>query len=92
MGGYVNSTQIRTTVKFPVSMRTTPALAATSGTDYYGMYVNGGNDNFNSFTIYFPNTESAAIYNASESSGTAGQAGFVFTNNASASLAFNAEL
>jgi hypothetical protein len=91
MGSYVNGTQIRTTVKFPVSMRTAPSLAATSGTDYYGMYING-NDTFNSFTIYFPNTESAAIYNASESSGTIGQAGMVFTNNASAFLAFTAEL
>ena len=91
MGSYVNGTQIRTTVKFPVSMRTVPALAATSGTDYYGMYCNG-NDTFNSFTIYFPNTEMTSIYNNTESSGTIGQSGMVFTNSASASLAFTAEL
>jgi hypothetical protein len=92
MGGYVSSTQVRTSIKFPVSMRTAPSLVATSGTNYYGIYANGVNDDFNSFTIYYPSTENTFLYNLSEVSGTSGHVAAIYTNNAAASIAFSAEL
>ena len=81
------------TVPYKVTMRGTPVLSATSGTDYYLIYRNGATDAFNSLTLDAPvSTDFAQIFNNSEISGTAGQAGLVVTNNASAFVAFSAEL
>jgi len=79
---------------FPVTMRTKPSLTATSGTTYYGFSRNSGNNNLNSISLDSGNTSSRVgwIYNASEVSGTAGNAGIFYTQNASASLLFSAEL
>jgi hypothetical protein len=91
-GNNYTATQLNCVVQFPVTMRTIPTLNATSGTDYYAFARNGASDTFNSFTIFAANTNAAGIYNTTEISGTAGQAGWILTNNASSSLAFQAEL
>jgi hypothetical protein len=90
--GYYSATQVNGMVQFPVSMRIAPSLVATTGTDYYQADRNSGNDTFNSFTIYRPTNTTAMIYNGSQASGTAGHAALLYTNNASASVAFSAEL
>jgi hypothetical protein len=92
LGSMYSATQLTVPVKFPVTMRTDPTLSATSGTDYFSFYRNSTFDTFNSFTLDIVNTNTAQVYNASEISGTAGQVGHTITNNASASLAFSAEL
>ena len=92
-GYYYSTTQTQIQVKFAVSMRTAPVLSSVTGTGYYKIEpVGGGVDSFNSFTIYLPNTESAMIYNNSEVSGTSNSVGQVYTNNASAFVAFSSEL
>jgi hypothetical protein len=90
-GGYYSASQVNGIVNFPVSMRIPPSLVATSGTDFYVAERNSGTDTFNSFTIYRPTNTAAMIYNQSQASGTAGNAALLYTNNASASVAFNAE-
>jgi hypothetical protein len=92
MGAQLNSTEADCIVPFPVTMRTTPSLSSTSGTDYYRFSRGGGDDNFNSLTIDNVSTQASRIYNATEISGTAGQAGLFITNNASAFVAWSAEL
>jgi hypothetical protein len=79
-------------VQFPVTMRTAPTTACTSGTDYYDFNRNGADDLFNSLTVYLATTTGSILYNSTEISGTAGQAGILLTNNASAFVAFTAEL
>jgi hypothetical protein len=91
-GWYHASSDARASIKFPVTMRTSPTLVATTGTNYYGFEVNNGIDTFNDLTINRAQPNSAEVYVASNVSGTAGQAGEFYTNNASASLAFSAEL
>lgn len=91
-GGYYSASQVNGMVQFPVTMRIAPTLVASSGTDYYVAERNGGSDTFNSLTIYRPSTTIAMIYNGSEASGTAGNAALLYTNNASSSIAFSAEL
>ena len=91
-GGYFTATQVEVNVFYKVNMRTTPTLVATSGTDYYIAYRNGAGDGFNSLTITDASETQAMIYNNTEASGTAGNVAHVVTNNASASVAFNAEL
>ena len=59
---------------------------------YYKIDRNGATYGFNSFTGYYSSTTGNMIYNGSQVSGTAGQAGIVSTNNASAFIGFDAEL
>jgi hypothetical protein len=90
-GTYYSSSQIRGVVQFPVSMRTAPTLFSSTGSNYYSMEYTGG-DSFNSFTIYRNQPNCAIIYNDTQASGTAGFAGTIGTDNASAYVGFTAEL
>ena len=90
--GNENSTDLNTYVKFPFNMRTDPTLIAGSGTDFYRFDRNGGTDYVDSFTLNMSMPTNAIIYNNTQASGTAGQAGHLFLNNDGAYIAFNAEL
>jgi hypothetical protein len=90
-GHYYISSDVRGAVRFSQTMRTSPTLDQISGTSYYTIFRNSGTDTLNSF-IAITNTRSSLLYNNTEASGTAGQAGVFRTNNASAYLAFDAEL
>jgi hypothetical protein len=90
--GYYSASSVNGYLNFPVTMRISPALDQVTGTDYYQFLRNGGTDGFNSFTIDQVCPTGVAIYNNGQVSGTAGHAGFILTNNASASLAFTSEL
>jgi hypothetical protein len=93
LGSYYNATSIDVAVPYKVSMRTTPTVVQTTGTNYYSINRNGASDTFNSFDIADRiTTETIQITSTANISGTAGQVGLVVTNNASASLAFSAEL
>lgn len=92
LGANVNTTTAAASISFPVTMRSAPSLSASSGTDYYRFERSVGTDDFNSFLIARATTTSATIYNNSEISGTTGVAGLIYTNNASASIAFTSEL
>jgi hypothetical protein len=76
----------------PVTMRAAPSLIATSGTNYYAFDRAGSADLFNSLTAASLTPQTVSFYNATEISGTAGQAGIVYLNNASARIALSAEL
>ena len=81
------------TITYPVTMRATPTLTASSGTDYYEFVRNGAADWFNSLTLDNRTTNKIAeIYNNSEVSGTVGHTGFIRTDNAAVKVIFNAEL
>jgi len=94
LAGYYSSTILTTTTVFPVTMRTTPSLIQTTGTNYYLLYVNSGSDTFDSFSdgIKDATPQTAGLDTSSGVSGTSGSVGRLVTNNASASLAFSAEL
>ena len=90
---YYNSTYITTSVSLPVTMRTTPSLVQTSGTDYYGVYTNGTLDTFNSFASIADGSNQTVGLNVDTNvSGTSGAGARVKTHNDSAYLAFSAEL
>ncbi len=78
-------------VTFPVTMRAAPSLDITTGTNYYQMHQNNSSDNMNSFVISRANTNKCNLYDGG-SGGSAGMGGMLITNNASASVAFKAEL
>jgi hypothetical protein len=86
-----SATVVQGHVGFPVTMRTTPTLDATSGTDYY-QFETTSLDNFNSLTIYRPSQNGSGLINNSNFSGTTGVGGLITLNNASSKVAFSAEL
>jgi len=87
-----SATQMGSTIYLKSTMRANPTLIATSGTNYYLFYRNGGNDYVNSLTLGTTGINVCELYNNSEVASTAGHAGMLFTDNASASIALSAEL
>jgi len=73
-------------------MRTAPTSASATGTNYYTAAFGSSNDGVNSLTLQFTTEQSTFLYNTAEASGTANSYAVVYTNNASALLAFQAEL
>jgi len=92
IGSYYDSVSLDAIVQFPVTMRATPTVDATSGTNYYVSFRNSGADYFNSFIINKGSPSAAAIGNSSQASGTGGQATLVRYNSASARVAFDSDL
>jgi hypothetical protein len=91
-GSYASNTLLRAFISFPVQMRITPTVIATSGTDYYQALSAAATDDFNSVNFANGNSNGISIFNNTEMAGTGGQGCIVKTNNASASVAFSAEL
>ena len=73
-------------------MRAAPTLTVASGTNYYILYRNGSNDQFDNFASEFISTEQMSCFKNSGVSGTAGQAGILRTNNSAAKVEMSAEL
>ena len=93
LGSYSGTNYIEGYAPFKVSMRISPSLVTVSGTNYYGIYRAGAADTFNSLSLDAAiNTNTAIIYNNTEVSGTAGDVGNMYTNNAASLVAFTAEL
>ena len=93
LGVNYTASEMHCAITYPVTMRTTPTLDVASGTNYYEFIRNGSADWVDDFTLGNRTTDKIGeIYNNSDISGTAGHGGFVRTDNASAKVAFSAEL
>jgi hypothetical protein len=86
-----SASDARTVIQFPVSMRTGPTLEIATGA-FYKFERNGGDDEFTSLTIANATKNNCLLFNSTEISSTAGQAGSFLTTSASARLSFGAEL
>lgn len=90
--GYTEATNIANTIiTYPVTMRSTPTLDASSGTNYYTIRANGTAYFFN--TLAFSGRQSASvadIYGAPTLA--SGIPGGIYTGNASSYVGFSAEL
>ena len=91
-GTYYNASELNVIVFFPTNMRTSPTLLSASGSNYFRSNTNGASDDVDDFLLGASFETIAQIYNTTDASGTAGTAGYVRTNNASAYIAFQAEL
>jgi hypothetical protein len=89
---YFNATTSTAMLSFPVTMRTAPTLSSTTGSQYYAIETGSNLDYINSLTLARTTTTATQLYNGNESAGTVGLSGIGYTNNASANLAFSAEL
>ena len=90
-GGNFTASEAYASISLPVSMRTGPTLVATSGTNYYN-FTGAADDYVNSLTVNAVSPNCAFVRNSTEISGTAGVVKVLKTSNASASIAFSAEL
>ena len=87
------STQLDCNIHFPTPMRASPSLVATSGTSYYLAYGGATSTTMtNAWNLFVPQPHCATLYGTPTSSVTAGTAMRVLSYNASASVAFDAEL
>jgi hypothetical protein len=90
---YYSSSAAFTCLEFPIAMRDSPSLEQTTGTDYFNLNRNSANDSFDSFNnLNASDHTSAHLYISSGISGTAGHGARCRFNDASARLAFSAEL
>jgi hypothetical protein len=89
-GNYYTGTEVLTIIPFPVTMRTTPTISYAGLTTFYR---NGAADsnNISSWTLQYSSTNFANL-SATSMSGTAGQAGTLYSTNAAAKMSFLAEL
>jgi hypothetical protein len=93
LGTYMTNTDVFAGIHFPVTMRVAPTAVSSAGSNYFRFWTNGLNDDFDSIGIQVAARSGAGISQATGTiSGTAYRSGFVRTNNALASIAFNSEL
>ena len=78
-----------------VEMRAAPTFEQATGTNYYRLYNNGGQDSFNSWGGLWNTHERMISINANSSGGVSsngGQPQMIITSQSGASLAFDAEI
>jgi hypothetical protein len=92
IGTYYTSSDLRASFSFPTTMRTTPTLEVETVTDGYDFRRNGGVDRMDDFLLNNASLSSANILNSTDVTGTAGQSGHLFSDDASCFLAVSAEL
>ena len=94
MGMYYSDSQVNAHIPFKVPMRTSPSLVCTDASNHFTVFRNGGSDAVDNWSAGELTENVGEIYNNSDFSGSGySQAGCVLsTNNASAKLAFDAEL
>ncbi len=92
IGTYYTSTDLRASFSFPTTMRATPTLEVETVTDGYDFRRNGGVDRVDDFSLNNASLSSAGLVNNTDASGTIGQAGHLFSDDASCFLAVSAEL
>ena len=86
-----SATEVEGVVTFPTTMRTGPSLVATSGTNYYRDYWSANGTNLSTVTAGELGINTA-ILRWTGHSRTAGHSGYMRTNNAAATLDFDAEM
>ena len=93
MVSWFNTTNISFIFQAPVTMRTTPTTVQSSGTNYYG--IEGGGSAFNTngpFGVTSAQPNACRFYASSVGPSVTGYASWIYTANASASIALSAEL
>lgn len=91
-GWYYSATIARAYLAFKTTMRTTPTADIASGTSYYTIEAGSATVNFTTMGVLRATTNGTTLDFTGVTGGSTGQAGEVYTNNASAYVGFSAEL
>lgn len=92
LGTYNQNSEAIGFVSFPVSMRIAPTASAASGTDFWVFWSKNSPDYVNSLTGFGATPTGCGFFNASQASGTAGDAGRWQGVFSTSLIAFSAEL
>ena len=94
VGWYYNSTWVSSVIDLPVPMRAKPTMTTATGTNYYTIYRNNTSNGLSTLVLENTNANHTclSIYNNTDASGTAGQAGILRGTNASSKIQLSAEL
>jgi hypothetical protein len=97
---FYNDTSLRTAIRYPVQMRTTPSVKTSNDSGHFSVYAGSGSGSgtqsttFDTFNTSPPFSDNNAIVVASTVSDNNqnGQAGYIATQHANAYLCLDAEL
>ena len=94
VGWYYNSNWMSSVIDMPVPMRVKPTMSITTGTNYYTIYRAGTSNGLSTLVLENSNANHTclSVYNNTDASGTAGQAGILRGTNASSKIQLSAEL
>lgn len=94
IGHSFSSSEIDVPITFQTAMRTAPSLVQTGGGNYFSVFGGGDSTTYvdGNWTIFAATEYGCWIYAAPDASITAGNTKLVRSTNASARLAFNAEI
>ena len=93
IGDFYTAAQCNTGISFPVAMRSAPSLVANSGTNYWLAYQkSAGFYSAGAWIIFGATTNATSCYNPHFSGATSGGSCRVMAYDASAYMAFDAEL
>ena len=92
IGWYHSSSDARVLIHLPVAMRTPPSVVSNDTSNSWYINAGSGGDLLNDWVLYSATERVVIVKNASDVSGTAGEAGWCASETSDASLAFNAEL
>ena len=92
-GTCYSSSNMHLIVPLSPEMRTTPTLDYTTGSNYYRMFRDNSEDDFDSFSLEAPSHKRAVdLFASGGASGSQGASALLRTNNSNAKIRFNAEL
>ena len=91
-GMYYNTTILSMTIPFPVTMRAAPVQDFVNGSSYWIAYSNNSSDMFDTMAVTVAQPNLAQVDGTGNVSGNTGYGAAIRCNNASASMAFSAEL
>ena len=93
-GFMFSATEIDVAIQFTTTMRAAPAIVQSTGGNYFTVFGGGDSNAYvdGNWSTYGATTSGTLIYATADTSVTAGKGKYVRTANASASIAFNAEI
>jgi hypothetical protein len=91
-GMYYNTTILSMTIPFPVTMRAAPVQDFVNGSSYWIAYSNNSSDMFDTMAVTVAQPNLAQVDGTGNVSGNTGYGAAIRCYNASASMAFSAEL
>lgn len=90
---FYQASQVVSSLQLRVTMRDTPSIDQTTGTDYYRVYSNNTYDAFDGFTgTSAPSKWAAGFWTNGTATGTIGHAGIFYISHGDGHLAMEAEL
>ena len=96
-GRFLSASEVDFMIRFPVTMRTTPAIYQVTGGNYFKIMYNGSGSAYNNYvdgnwTLQYAHRNGTSHYATPDATGSADMPAQVIANNTSARLGYSADL